>query len=400
MKLRMRLFAVMLGTAALLCVASNVFAVTGACVNCHTMHNSQDGDIMRVDDSTGPTPALIKAGSCYGCHGDTDIVNGTWALDDPNAPGRTPRVNAQDYGTDGTAGDTLAGGTFYWVDTNGHNADAKGHNVVGVAAMDTNLGYAPPGFNTSFSANGPINSSNLTWNTQLTCAGTNGCHGDHAATDDFTAVRGGHHSGSDGPATATGSTSSEIVANSYRFLKGIKGYEDSDWEFQPNATEHNQYYGDARTQDTATDTATISYLCAECHGDFHSGASTDLNGVELGADVGTTFGAAWLRHPTDLDMNALSDTSEYAYYNGAGNGYSVVAPVASEDVSAVKSVVLQGAGDAIVTCLSCHRAHGSAYDDLLRWEYNDSDATTHDMSAANGAGNVGCFICHTTKDDI
>lgn len=388
---KIKLVALLAVSALMLFCAGNALAkAKGPCVNCHTMHNSQNGDIMRVDDSTGPTPALIKAGSCYGCHGDTNIVNGTWALDDPEAPGRTPRINAQDYGVNGTTGDTLAGGTFYWVDVK--DADAKGHNVVGVASMDAALGYDPPGFNASFTGNGQLNGGNAVWNTQLTCAGTNGCHGDHAATDDFTAIRGGHHSGSDGLATGAD------VANSYRFLKGIKGIEDSDWEYQPDATNHNQYYGDARTADTADDTQTISYLCAECHGDFHSGTG-QKDGVELGADVGATFGAAWLRHPTDLDMNALSDTSEYASYNGAGNEYSPIAPVASDTLTAVKTVVLQAPGDAIVTCLSCHRAHGSAYDDLLRWEYNDN-GVEHQMSAANGAGNVGCFICHTTKDDI
>ncbi len=47
----------------------------------------------------------------------------------------------------------------------------------------------------------------------------------------------------------------------------------------------------------------------------------------------------------------------------------------------------------IVTCLSCHRAHGSPYADLLRWDY--------DTMIAGNAGDAtgkGCFVCHTTKD--
>lgn len=339
---------------------------------------------MMVDGTAGPAPALVRAASCYGCHGDVDIVNGTWE-DIENAPGKTPRINAQNYGDYGVSGDTLAGGSFYWVDVEGK--DAKGHNVVTVAEMDAVLKLQPPGWNSTFDANGQINNGAPTWNSQLTCAGVTGCHGDRLddqgqpITDDFTAVKGGHH-GDD--SVLDGSD----VATSYRFLKGIIGLEDDDWEFQPTATEHNQYHGEARTADTATNTQTISYLCAECHGDFHSGTGT------LGAD-GTTWGAPWLRHPTDLDMNDLATTSEYALYNG-DKSYSVVAPVASEDVSAAKSVVLVSPGDAIVTCISCHRAHGSPFDDLLRWKYNEDG---HLMVAANGtSGNVGCFVCHTTKD--
>jgi len=379
---KIKLLTLLAATALVLFCAGNVLAAAqGACVNCHTMHNSQDGASMMVDDSTGPAPALVRAGTCYGCHGDVDIDNGVWT-ETVTAPGRTPRINAETYNDYGVDGDTLAGGSFYWVDANLGAADAKGHNVVGVAGQDAALGYNPPGWNPSFSANTVVNNGAATWASQLTCAGVTGCHGDHTATDDFSAVKGGHHSG------PTGLTDGSTVPNSYRFLKGIVGNEDSDWEYQPTATAHNQYHGEARTADTATNTKTISYLCAECHGDFHSGDGTK------GAD-GSTWGAPWLRHPTDLDMNDLAATSEYAAYNG-DKSYSVVAPVASEAVNAVKSSVLVGAGDAVVTCVSCHRAHGSPFDDLLRWKYNEDG---HLMVAANGtSGNVGCFVCHTTKD--
>jgi predicted CXXCH cytochrome family protein len=49
----------------------------------------------------------------------------------------------------------------------------------------------------------------------------------------------------------------------------------------------------------------------------------------------------------------------------------------------------------IVLCLSCHRAHGSAHDDLLRWDYAGMQAGTTGAEAGSG-----CFICHTTKDGV
>ncbi len=40
-----------------------------------------------------------------------------------------------------------------------------------------------------------------------------------------------------------------------------------------------------------------------------------------------------------------------------------------------------------VTCLSCHRAHGTENDDLLRWEYSTQDAGTD-------TADYGCLGCH------
>jgi len=143
----------------------------------------------------------------------------------------------------------------------------------------------------------------------------------------------------------------------------------------------------ARTGEVS-DTSTISWLCGECHGEYHTETT----------DVGTA--SPWLRHPTDLSLNDVTGT-EYASYNAAADSaaapYSVIAPVASTDVSAILSTVnvTKAAEDdeAIVTCLSCHRAHGSPNSSLLRWEYT--------MDAGSGVGaNTGCFICHTTKDDV
>lgn len=396
---KLRMLACLAAAALVLLGAGNALAkASGPCVDCHTMHNSQDGDAMRVDKDTDGNPitdparALLKAGSCYGCHGDVAAVNGTWNGD----LGRTPRINATDYGTDGVTGDTLAGGSFKWVDVDGE--DAKGHNVLDVAEMDALLDFDPPGFNVAFpdNAGGKVNGgTDVAWVSQLTCAGVYGCHGirqkDGAdVTDQFAAVKGGHHSG------PTGYCDGSDLPNSYRFLMGIKGVEDNAWEYQPTAIKHNVYFGEARSADTISSKQTISYLCAECHGNFHSGA------LKLGAGEGTTFAAPWLRHPTDFDMQPLGATVEYADYNGDGSVYSVVAPVAVGGTAFTTATVANdwtwAADKTIVTCISCHRAHGSPYNDLLRWAYNEDDGTTTD--AASGDGNVGCFICHTTKDDI
>jgi len=103
-------------------------AVTGSCINCHIMHNSQDGQDV---DGGGPYRHLTK-GDCIGCHTGDNAEIGSGGT----STGTTPYV----YNTSVTYGtDTLAGGNFYWVATAGEGNDTKGHNVLGLSAQDTNI---------------------------------------------------------------------------------------------------------------------------------------------------------------------------------------------------------------------------------------------------------------------
>jgi len=359
MKLRMRLFAVMLGTAALLCVASNVFAVTGACVNCHTMHNSQDGAVMTFSGSATAGGMLLRGASCGGCHADS-TANAALS-------GAIPQVNVS------VAANVLPGGSFYWVAGSGTEDDPKGHNVsdLGIDADVTLGGGNPPGWSTTTSA-GVSNDGD--WGTnQLTCAGTYGCHGDHSYADKFDALDGAHHTngGNDGSTLLDGTT----VGKSYRFLNTIKGIEmDSSSSWVEGNGNHNVYFGAVGD----TDKTTISALCAQCHGNFH--LRTEISSA-----------SPWLRHPTDIDMKDLANyaSTEYAKY-----AYDVEAPIAVNTTSSMDSADdVSAYTEQIVTCLSCHRAHGSGNDDLLRWAYSGMT-----VGQSGAAMNTGCFRCHTAKD--
>jgi len=188
----------------------------------------------------------------------------------------------------------------------------------------------------------------------------------------------------------------DILSLRETLIYGIKGVESANWEYTTTASNHNQYHGENRTSNAYSDTSTISHLCCECHGVFHTAA-------------GATFASPWIRHPTDFDLSDATGT-EYQYYNGGDgttNDYSPIAPVAADmsslDASTASGTMvvsnifsapgaLTGKDIAIVTCISCHRAHGSEYNDLLRWDYDN-------IQAGGGQSNTGCFICHTTKDD-
>ncbi|MFA7453609.1 MAG: cytochrome c3 family protein, partial [Desulfobulbaceae bacterium] len=140
---------------------------------------------------------------------------------------------------------------------------------------------------------------------------------------------------------------------------------------------------------------TMSGLCAKCHANFHNSSPT---GTSTGIE-GTSWGNPWIRHPTDFDFSTLG--GEYAVNMGT---YNPLVPV-GRDIDLVNAAggfgtlptqsTNQGqTGGNIVICLSCHRAHGSQYDDILRWDYVDMVAG----APTGGMADNGCFYCHATKD--
>ncbi len=328
-------------------------AVTGLCSSCHTMHYSQDGGALPEWGDDGPYEALLTS-TCAGCHMGANNGETT-----PFVFSSQPPV----YGDSGSGADsnTLAGGNFYWVAQAG--GDTRGHNVHGLMARDQTLAQ-PPGYSGNRAAADGSVPAGGSWpvGQQVTCAGVYGCHGSHSEQSLAEAVRGGHHQGRGGALVSPGTE----PASGFRMLVGIAGYEDADWEFHPTAALHNQYKGATG----GTDNSTISSLCARCHGNFHSAVSA---------------GSPWLRHPVDYDMGSTAPSSEYRSYGGVDlNSYRPDIPVASLDVSQPLTKVTFS-GDTIVACVSCHRAHGSPYHKMMRWDY---------------AGSIGggCTACHTSKD--
>jgi predicted CXXCH cytochrome family protein len=343
-------FILLLLCAGYLVPGNAVAKVKGNCSSCHTMHNSLDGNSLIGNDT--PQQALLN-NDCLGCHTATANAINDGSNTTPyvhSTSGLSEDGDDDEYGASGIEGSTLAGGTFKYVDT----YPTYGHNIVGLSRDALDI---PPGYSNAFAAADTTTPGEDWENNQITCAGTYGCHGSHDTTSNTEAIHGGHHSD-----IAIGSDNSPAAG--YRMLVGIEGIEDSDWEYQPTFEFHNQYKG----LDGGNNDSTISYLCAECHGTFHDG-STD---------------SPWLRHPTDFSMSNASG-SEYSSYGGTGNPYMPATPLASNSVVNVVSNIILGTSD-IVTCISCHRAHGSPYYKSMRWDYA-------------GSSNGGlCSNCHTSKN--
>ncbi len=369
----------------------NANAVTGQCSGCHTMHDSQGGADVGQANAQGE---LLNSG-CAGCH------TGAHDGDGKNTLGAPVVLDSVDPTGQGV-GLTNAGGDFWWVE---NTSDAKGHNVADISAnTDGTIGNTPPGWDagaTTGHAFGAVGGGTPNWaGNQLTCAGTYGCHGVRTTANSLLAISTAHHSNADtgGGVSATSASTANTIANSYRFLGGIKGLENVGWNWAETASSHNEYYGRADTSaerdDDATSTYansdTMSYFCAQCHGFFHSKV------VASGASIQSP----WVRHPTDIVLPNSGEFDDYNSDNGDNTegDYSIEVPVARGAVStnAQGSTNTVIAGDsttrdgAIVMCLTCHRAHGSPEDDMLRFAYTN-------MVVGN-SNTTGCFTCHTDKN--
>ncbi|MDL1967076.1 MAG: hypothetical protein LWW97_00665 [Deltaproteobacteria bacterium] len=336
--------------------------VTGACSNCHTMHYSQGGASMATYGGFGEAPfQCLVRGNCLGCHGQsaTGGEYATWGSQ------KIPQVYHATGGTD------LAAGNFKYIDT----SDAKGHNIDLLGNTEDTI----PNVASSFPP-GDEHGNYTAYLTKgtFTCAGKFGCHGDRDVEGNFESIKGAHHGG------VSGECDGSDLANSYRFLKGVKGHENTHntypWQNR-NSTIHNEYYGASGTGTESTASTpggnTISGLCAECHGNFHQGADVTAQ---------SKLNSPWLRHPTDI---VLTNSGEYTSYTT----YSILAPVARPSLYGTinnlgtNNVVTPGTD--IIMCLSCHGVHATNYYKLMRWEYDSTSLAT---------ALEGCNVCHTSKN--
>ncbi|GAB4339702.1 MAG: hypothetical protein Kow0089_12810 [Desulfobulbaceae bacterium] len=321
---------------------------------------------MRLDGVATPAPILLL-GDCVYCHTGLNPVAPIPAAAQPKVDGGGSAPTYSGLAGSGAVNGTLAGGDFYWV---GASGDAYGHNVKSFDNPDSTLGNTPPG--------------GAALGAQLECAGVYGCHGNPSITAPLSSLQGAHHSAHGTPANSAANIDGTTVGRSFRYLLGVLGYEDSDWQHTESAADHNIYQGEARAAaNAAHDSRTISGLCAKCHGAYHNtvdAAAVDTYGINTD---NATLGGQWIRHPTDYSMPLAGEYAGYATYQPetpVGKGIGSLGNPATQ---------VNTAADRIVLCISCHRAHGSPYQDMLRWSYGT-------MQVGTGV-TTGCMNCHTAK---
>ncbi|AJF06388.1 hypothetical protein [Geoalkalibacter subterraneus] len=339
-----KFFTVSLAVAgALLLVSGSAFAFHGGgvghCDGCHTMHNSPTDN--GAPPGT-PGPSLQKgsdnSSTCLNCHNGADRYH----------------VNSAD------GSNTNEGGDFHWVNDNGYAFQVRpgvfktvdynnlGHSVVAAdfgMSADENLTTAPGG---SFLA------------AELGCSS---CHDPHGQ------AQGGTIGGA-APISVSGSYGEVppegTIAGNYRLL-----YDSNKVGFSEDAPIARASGYDGKSTQYGSG---MSGWCANCHGQFYSQSAS--GGM----------------HPTDVSVPTV-----YNSYVATGNftgdissAYDPLVPIErgvttgswdlpspgydSETGQALEAAATAGVdGSSQVMCLSCHRAHASAFDNALRWDYTTSE---------------------------
>jgi cytochrome c553 len=283
------------------------------CSGCHVMHNSQDGLPVAPEGATGD-----------------------YLLRQTDGSSACLRCHA-DYGQRTDTGTGYgAGGDFYWITKTytweSHGAkestgDSHGHNIIaadnGLLLTDAKLGNKAPGGS---------------FDHELSCAS---CHDPHG-NENYNLLRGNEsHDGArfpDAPVVKKTSRLSNILNSRAR----------------PETDTDHVAYGSG-----------MSEWCAACH---------------------TSFITATRMHPADFPMNSTirGNYNEYiSSDNPTGgmidNAYTTLVPfqTGADDTSLLDNSSTMGPeAGAQVACISCHRAHASAFPDALRWFPDTEDLTT------------------------
>jgi len=371
------------------------------CEGCHSMHNSFEG----APNVTGSSvigdsgPYLLKAqdqsGSCLNCHehaGDTGPNSYHISTAVVDMPAGVPPLQL------------TPGGDFGWLkksytfsirgtQTVDHG-ERHGHNVVAADfgyAADGTLAAAPGG---TYDA------------AKLACSSCHDPHGRYRrdttgaiSTTGLPIFNSGSYLTSN-PPTASG------AVGVYRILGGI-GYKPASYQAvtfnadPPAALAPGTYNAsEATSQTLVAYGSNMSEWCANCHGAMLSnGYTSGMNGLAHPAGNDATL---------DKGYNGIIYDNYNKYVTsgkmtgGAATAYSTIVPFefGTADYSVLKAKTLATMGataTANVSCLSCHRAHASGFESMLRFFYlnefmtvaDSSGNAMYDDSATEGKINYG-----------
>lgn len=349
------------------------------CNGCHTMHNSEDG-------ATNTVNGQVSVGEGI----NSNLTKGT----DPSSTCLDCHLNI--YKAASTDGSVFTpGGDFYWLtrgdiptDTRGGiaTAESHGHNIVaadfpGFDVVDPVLANAP--------ARGVLGYP-------AASLGCNSCHDPHGQKDNGVNPFPIADSGSYGDANPNDNSGQvlgpETVLGNFRLLGGV-GYDGggvSGVNFaagDPVAVSYHGVYGQwpAETDTNHTDYGSgMSEWCANCHVGF------------------TADGSSSHRHPSSNDAHLNGFSAVYNSYITSGNLTRVDPAVAFDRLVPFERGVIDTNNDgeaddftnlfaantngtdtnSNVMCLTCHRAHATAWPDSLKWD-PDEELIAHSAALAD-----------------
>jgi hypothetical protein len=396
------------------------------CTDCHTLHGSENGAAVSAGAGAGNWAGgagyreLLKKGDwtdmCLSCHKEGYNTSATADLPSVVNSGWTAPIVMTLNGTE-PAGVSLPAGDFYYSNVDpkkGHNpAYTKGSMATATSklmAADTTLGSTPPG--------GAITDS------EWSC---HSCHGMHSRfSGSYSAWR--QIKRKVNGIVTTGDVSglgvetvvpSDVQNASYEPIKSnsrgdIQGTNYVNLRKDGNALQGADLLADYSDTNKNIYQGGFSSFCSACHGDFHGG-----NGEARTADnAKTRVNSTWIKHPTNVTMD-MSTGSKYgittykaAVTNAQGTnpnpvGYDWRYPLVKADADfTVKSTVASMTDAATLattdrmSCLTCHKAHASQYENMTRWDTNAhsfiaNGATDFEGQVSTGDNPAyGCGKCH------
>jgi hypothetical protein len=368
------------------------------CEGCHSMHNSYEGSANVTGMAQYQSgPFLLKAndqsGACLNCHQANDTAPSGYHIS-------TGGVNALDSTIPVEA---TPGGDFAWLKktmtgsirkiATTWDGDRHGHNIV---AQD--FGYTADKVLTT-APGGSYPAANLA------CSS---CHDPHGR---YRRDATGAQSTTGLPIFGSGSytTSASPIAGVsavgvYRILAGV-GYQpksvSGSFAFAnqvPDAVSPSSYNKLETTNSGVTTQTVVAYgqgmseWCANCHTSMHNDTYTSGtpglvhpagNGAKLTAAIAANY-------DTYVSSGRMT---------GTGANYSTLAPyeVGTGDYTALKAFAAAPTNAATtnnVSCLSCHKAHASAFESMARYYLGNEF-----MTVADAAG-VALYDSSTTENKI
>jgi hypothetical protein len=364
------------------------------CEGCHSMHNSFEGstNVTGRTFAQGTGPYLLKAneisGACLNCHNAADTAPSGYHIS-------TNGVNPNDSTS---PVEMTPGGDFAWLkktmslvvrgNTSVIDGTRHGHNVISVdyGYVSDDVLTAAPGGTYPASA--------------LACSSCHDPHGRYRRFADNTynttglpIFNSGSYNNSANPMAGTS------AVGAYRILGG-NGYLPKSAVLAGVATGFTSDPMDVVVASTynrseATDQTGIYYgknvseWCKNCHTAMHQDSYTSGN--------------AGQRHPAgnNAKLTAAIVTNYNAYVSSGimtntntAKAFSTLAPFATDQNSrsVMKPEAVTGTGGSSthhaaattdnVMCLSCHRAHATAFESMIRWNYSGNEFMT--AADANG----------------
>ena len=279
------------------------------CNGCHTMHNSQDGDVVDPD-TPGGSPMLLKNGDvvevCLTCHANDfgSVLGGMPTSPPPERGGGNFVFLLEDNINDG------AGGASNPIP--GHEA---GHSIVSAG-----WGMAVDPVNTS-APGGSYPSS------RLTCIS---CHDPHGNQE-------------------------------FRMLRGRGVEEGTGYAFNfdaPQALGIDLTVGsETRTNHTAYQSGWTDW-CANCHGMYHKGQSSQGFDHPVDKKLGGS------------ERNSYNDYNGPTDPTGGSFATAYIPETPIEDASITISSTFGATSNSRVSCMTCHRAHATSAPKSTRWDPN------------------------------